>query len=152
MDKYKTVNGTAYHPDTPNGVIRVLEASRQHGHRIRIFYGDRETGLSWMEEWGTMGTVGRSTGSVKIPLLILTARSMGGGAILDHCIIRITDARGGDVLYTHPYFHLPKLGITQTREGYTVTDDVGKVYVSYPDRKKAERWIDYITGRRNTKW
>lgn len=39
------------------------------------------------------GTVGRSTGKVKIPLLVHNSRSMGGGGILTHCIIGIRLSR-----------------------------------------------------------
>ena len=57
--------------------------------RIRIWYGDTATGVSWLEEYDTIGTIGRSGGQVKIPLLLKNARSSGGGGILCHCIIRI---------------------------------------------------------------
>lgn len=151
MEKYNVVNGTAYDARTPNGVIMVLEAARKYNTRIRIFYGDTKTGRSWMDEWGMIGTVGRSTGLYKIPSLILTRNSLGGAGILDHCIIRITEAKGGDVLYTHPTFHCPKLGISDGENGYNVSDENDQIYACFSERKKAERWIDYITGRRNNK-
>ena len=97
------INGTTYHDDTPQAVIAYLETARQRKTRIRVFYGDVQTGKSWDDYYDTMGRVGRSTGKSKIPLLIHNARSMGEGAILDHCIIRITIDK--QVIYSHPNFH-----------------------------------------------
>ena len=152
MEKYNIVNGTAYDSRTPNGVIMVLEAARKHNTRIRIFYGDTETGRSWMDEWGMIGTVGRSTELYKIPLLILKSCSLGGDSILDHCIIRITEARGGDILYTHPNFHCPDLRVEPWGEKWGVfVEAQNGPHATFSTQKQAERWIDYVAGRRNNK-
>lgn len=100
------VNGTTYKDETPEDVIRVLERARMARFRIRVDYGDTETGESWGESFDTTGYVGRSMGPVKIPILVHNARSMGGGGILDHCIVRIEYAnkRDGGVLYEHPTY------------------------------------------------
>ena len=67
-------------------------------------YGDTETGQSWRETFDIRGSIGRSTGSIKIPLLIKTSRSLGGGAVLDHCLVKITDANTKKILYIHPNY------------------------------------------------
>jgi len=100
--KYKTVNGTSYRDTTPDKVIEWLEHSRKTGERIVLDYGDTETGRSWGEVHDIIGRVSRSNGSIKVPILVYNARSMGGGAVLDDCIIKITEAKGGRVLYKHP--------------------------------------------------
>ena len=87
-------SGTAYHIDTPDRVCEILENARTSGQRLQIYYGDRKTGKNWNEENDTRGTIGRSTGTVKIPLLIATSRSHGGGAILDHYIVKIRGKYG----------------------------------------------------------
>lgn len=94
----KQINGTSFHDETPDDVIRVLESARQGRVRLHISYGDRTTGRDWLEEVETHGYVGRSTGPVKVPLLVAIRRSTGGGAILDRCIVRISTAAGGRVL------------------------------------------------------
>ena len=99
MKEYKIVNGTYYSVDTPNEVVSVLETSRIDGTRIVLDYGDTKTGISWGDVHDITGTVGRSTGDVKIPLLIYNSRSMGGGSILDHCIISIKTSKGKNSLY-----------------------------------------------------
>lgn len=87
-------SGTAYHIETPDRVCEILESARINRNRIQIYYGDVKTGKNWNQEYDTRGTIGRSTGTVKIPLLIKTSRSYGGGAILDHCIVKIRGKHG----------------------------------------------------------
>ena len=63
-------SGTYYHDTTPRAVINALEAAYNSGERIRLWYGDRETGRGWHDENDVCGTVGRSTGWLKTALLI----------------------------------------------------------------------------------
>lgn len=99
MKKYQVVNGTSYDPQTSDKVIEVLEHCRKNNIRIVLDYGDVNTGKSWGDIYGITGRIGRSMGPTKIPILLYNRRSMGGGSILDHCIIGIKESRGGRVLY-----------------------------------------------------
>jgi hypothetical protein len=99
------INGTEFYPSTPIEVASTLERLRQTQIRCRFYWGDQVTGLDWGDTHDVVGRVGRSTGEQKVPLLIHNARSMGGGAILTHCIVKITEARGGRVVYQHPNYH-----------------------------------------------
>jgi hypothetical protein len=102
--KYKVVNGTSYHVETSDEVIRILEICRTNKTRIVLDYGDTESGKSWGDKYGITGYVGRSTGGIKIPILMYNSKSIGGGAILDHCIISIKTSIGRAPLYTHPNY------------------------------------------------
>ena len=152
---YQIVHGTAYHIQTPAAVIRVLESSRRFNSRIRVFYGDIETGRDWCEEYDTIGTIGRSMGKIKIPLLIKNSRSMGGEAILDHCIIKITEAAGGRVLYQSKNYTAPAVGITDQGEKavirFACVDADNITRACFETREKAEKYCDFINGKRNTK-
>lgn len=142
-------NNTTYHSETPAAVVQILENKRQSGERIRIFYGDRQTGKDWKEEWETIGSIGRSTGSQKIPLLIKTSRSLGGGSISDHCIVKIQSNR--TTLYSHPTYHLGEMGVTETPEAeykYHVFFD-GTERAAFKTEPKMQRYIDFITGKSN---
>ena len=83
------INGTTFHDETPAAVAEALERARATGDRVRFWLGDPETGEDWGEENHVTGKVGRSTGQVKIPLLLANSRSRGGSAILTECIIRL---------------------------------------------------------------
>jgi hypothetical protein len=95
--KYKVRNGTYYSHEASEQVIQVLEAVRASQTRIKLEYGDLKQGLVW--DGCERGTIGRSMGPIHIPLLRKTARSLGGQALLESCIIRISESRSGKVLY-----------------------------------------------------
>lgn len=99
----KIVNGTTYNIFTDDKVIEVLERVRSKRIRIIVDYG-HENGQSWGEKYDVTGYVGRSTGNQKIPLLVYNNRSMGGGSILTHCIVRIVTSKNKMVLYQHPTY------------------------------------------------
>lgn len=103
---------THFHPDTPPQVREIIEnhhAARKQGkgQRLRFHYGDNKTGQAWGDS--EAGYVGRSTGSQPIPLVVNNSRSMGGGGLLTHAIVKVETTRKGksgqpDVLYQHPKF------------------------------------------------
>ncbi|MCD2453631.1 hypothetical protein GO003_024950 [Methylicorpusculum oleiharenae] len=101
---------TCYHQETPDQVIRLLENLQKCGTEVRIFYGDTQTGQSWHDEFDMVGRIGRSTGSIKIPLIVPKGDS-GGPALLDHCIIRI-DTRM-ETLYQHKKFRVGDMTLAQ---------------------------------------
>ena len=154
MDKqYKEIDGLFYDERTPEAVCNILSRfyhmsrTGRIAPRLRVWYGDTETGRCWMEENDITGYVGRSTGPIKIPLLIHNSRSYGGGAILDHCIIRIT-ARNPhvnriDCLYSHPDFHIP----TITIEGASVLFD-GEIHANFKTAEQAHRYAAFMAGER----
>jgi len=144
-------NGTCYDVNTAVGVIEELEKARLSGARIRVFYGDQETGRDWCGENDTMGCIGRSTGNIKIPLLIKTRRSYGGGALLDSAIVKIQI--GHSVVYTHPNYHLPEMDVVSSHvPGYAAGVDYDNVrHANFVDRAKARRFVAFIEGRRNCK-
>lgn len=37
---------------------------------VRIWLGDTQTGRAWAEENDVIGTIGRSTGTMEVPLLV----------------------------------------------------------------------------------
>ena len=152
---YRVVNGTSYHRETSNEVITALERARATGSRIRIFYGDVKTGRSWNEENDVVGTLGRSTGTIKVPLLIASSRSSGGGALLDHAIVAILTGVG--YLYQHPNFSLGKWEMGEApkeaeKHGYIfgVFND-GQNQANFKTYDSALRYLEFMTGRAMSK-
>ncbi len=153
MKNYKQSNGTSYDERTPDEVVAVLESARQNRTRLHVSLGETEgpqAGRDWLEDSDVMGYIGRSMGPVKVPLLIANRRSTGGGAILDHCIVRIRTSSGGRVLWMHPHYHNGVLEIRQKAEPITLQDnrvltvDVlrdGEPHAAFESVEKARRWV-----------
>ena len=99
---YQIINGTAYHEKTPHLIIRWLERARTEGARVRLTLGDTQSGRPWNHR-PESGFVGRSTGKIKIPLLLKTNRSMGAGAIDDDCIIKLEYKTSKEKKYREVY-------------------------------------------------
>lgn len=105
---YIETDGTFYHEQTAEKVVQVLNRfMHDRDTRLRLYFGDAATGKDWEERHDIEGYLGRSTGNVPIPILLHNSRSTGGGAILDHCIVKIEYAnkRCGGVLYEHSLYH-----------------------------------------------
>lgn len=158
--RYIEVNGMSYHEDTDQRVIDVLDTLHRDGQdtRIRIYLGDTKTGESWLEEYGTMGYVGRSTGSVKVPLLLKNKRSRAGGAISTDSIVQITDTRGRRVYYQHPTFFVRDMYVMDMREVEEVTDGLpwrvtttDDVIAHFASEGEAWRYIAFLKGTRFSK-
>ena len=105
MGKYKEYNGTFYSRDTSCSMILCLERIKRNKTRVRFHWGDVQTGEDWGDDYDVVGTIGRSTGPKKIPILLYNARSTGGTGILAHCIVKIVTMKGKHVLYEHPKYH-----------------------------------------------
>jgi len=104
---YQTFNGTSYHKETSREIIEILDnaLNSYQDIRIRVCYGDAKTGKDWEERFGVCGYIGRSTGRVKIPLMISKINSLGGSAISDHCIVKIEKKYRGEQNYKTVYQH-----------------------------------------------
>lgn len=139
---------TCFHGETPQAVRDILTRLCGTRRRIRLFLGDAKTGEAWAEEFHTVGHVSNSTGRLKIPLLIHNARSTGGGAILDHCIVAIKE--GGAWLYRHPGFTVGEWTEGKpTSEGYTeAAYHNGGLHAQFKKAGAAARYIAFMTGER----
>lgn len=153
---------TWFHDNTPAAVRQVLEAARLSKRKVRIYCGDID-GRSWLGEFEVVGYIGRSTGLMKIPLLI-APRAHGGPALLDSHIVRIQDAATKKDLYSHPAFHVPRMAVTVTRKDdaayakYPWSVKVAKrdldynrqldweTYARFKTEAKAQKWVDFMHG------
>ena len=144
--------GTYFDPGTPERLREVLEAYRISNKRLRLFYGDAETGRDWLEEFGMIGRIGRSSGALKVPLLMQTPRSRWGGPILTACVVRLQDGAAGRELYRHPHYHQPVLAL---REGPTdLPAEVwanDQVHARFRTQAQALRWLAFIQGKRRAR-
>lgn len=149
-------SGTYYRDTTPERVVYWLEQAREHRYPVRLFLGDSATGRDWLEEHYTRGRVGRSTGTIKVPLLVPEGEH-GGPAISCDCIVRLI-VKGQEV-YRHPKYHQPALTIAEIgpremcgrvnlrAKGYTHT--VNPVGANFKSLEKAQRWVAFMRGERS---
>lgn len=125
---------TYFDPGTEPEVARVLESCRKADDKVRLVLGDTTTGESWLDEHDVVGTIGRSTGSLKVPLLVEDGEA-GGGAILTGCVLCIIDWRSGRVRYRHAAYRVPDLSLQPT-------GDVGYPWAVVHRDKKVARFQD----------
>jgi hypothetical protein len=144
-------SGTYYSDETPDEVIRVLESIRGTGQRVKIYLGDRATGRDWMEEDGKIGKIGRSSGRVKIPILLKVLNSHGGGGILDDSIVKIVTSptKNSRTLYQHPRYHQPHMEITNEglpdKPEYThIVRIGGETYSRHTSLRSAQRLVSLL--------
>lgn len=146
------VTGTYYYSKTPREVVDVLDRAHGSKARVRIYCGDVATGKAWSEEWHTIGTVGRSTGWLKVPLLVPSG-STGGSAILDACIVAI-QASPHVCLYRHPSLDLGQW--TASAETHTANRTTyqgaayrdGELYARCRTLEKARTLCEFMEGKR----
>lgn len=151
MTPYKFDDRT---PEAVRVILTNLNEARPRP-RVRLFLGDTKTGTVWLEEYDVIGTIGKSTGTQPAPLLINNARSMGGGAILDHCILKIIRTDTGRVLYEHPKFNNPaddaKVIPSKLPDYAEAVEIDGTIYANFKKNGQAARWIEFMQGKRFAK-
>lgn len=153
ITEYTEHNGLYFIEGTAEGVKRVLSNAYQLKTRIRIHLGDVKNGRVWLEEYDVIGRIGRSTGKIKVPLMLARSNSHGGGAILTDCILAIQSVESFRWLYKAENFQLPELSIetpANMPEGYTysVIRDGKETQANFKSRLKAQNYIDFMRGKR----
>lgn len=143
---------TFFDADTPLVVQALLEAYRKSGAPVRVFLGDAQTGRDWMEEHDVVGTIGRSMGPIKIPLLVPKGED-GGCGLLTANIVRLVDIGSLREVYRHPSYHLPDFNIVpETQEKGFVEAVVvrGAVHARFRKAGQAAKWVQFMQGQRRS--
>ncbi|MGO9443465.1 MAG: hypothetical protein ACLPXB_01670 [Thiobacillaceae bacterium] len=52
-----------------------------HDQKLRLFFGNRETGQCWLEENDVLGFIGRSMGPMRIPILLANRNILLGDCV-----------------------------------------------------------------------
>jgi hypothetical protein len=145
--------GTWFTPGTDGQVKRILQGAIDSKSSLRIYYGDVQTGRSWMDEYNMFGKISRTSGTLKTPIIVAPGED-GGEAILAHCIVKIVafskrdGIEFGRVLYQHKNFNIPSMTIELGEsEKYAATVMVdGKPEARFKTVAKAQKWIDFMLG------
>jgi len=138
---------TYFDPGTDSKAAKVLESCRTHGRKIRLILGDTSTGEPWLEEHDVIGRIGRSTGSLKVPLLI-EAGECGGTAILCVCLLAIIDWGSGEFLYRHAAYREADLSIQPSGNADRPWNVLrrGEVVASFGDIGQAGAYLAFMRG------
>jgi hypothetical protein len=140
---------------TPRKVQRALESVRKSGDRVRLFYGDAKTGVDRLEQHDTVGKIGRSTGVMKLPLIITD--DCGGPLIYTQNIVRILNLTTGEELYRHKKYRLPRLELREAEpfcqlEGYkfaVMAEDANgelTTQANFTTQVAAACWLSFMAG------
>lgn len=140
--------GTWFSPRTSTKVRNILEKSRHTGDVLRLFYGDNVSGRDWLDEYGIYGRIGRSTGILKIPLM-LSDGECGGPGICDSAIVRIIRVRDRKELYRHPAYQPHDIRVVDSDlPEYSASAVInGDVVAHFPDHVTAYHWAAFMTGK-----
>lgn len=155
---HRVVNGVSYSTRTPDKVVRILERCRRDDTLIFVRLGDRETGRDWMEESFCWGRIGRSTGSIKIPLLV-APKQYGAPGLSDDGIVAIFAMADPDwedsasavpilqPLYKHPKYHVPPMRLDKAiTPGYVcgAYDEQGGNHAQFKTWREGHLWMANI--------
>jgi hypothetical protein len=165
---YKVYEGTWYNIGTCDSVIYALDYARKAERRVHVLFcypeeKDVPTEFKlkysakeiWLEEYDTVGRIGRSCGEIKIPLLIKNSRSYGGGELFTDNIGRIIDVETKKVLYNLDGLFSPALNIEEAEGVFTLAYKTRKMkdfeaYATTKNRKTLERLEQFLIGLRHT--
>lgn len=145
---------TYFDPGTDPRAARALETCRRDGRQVRLMLGDIATGRCWLSEHVVVGRIGRSTGTLKVPLLVEPGAD-GGGAILTNCLLRVIDWKTGRDLYRHAAFRVPDLAIRRAADDGGMPWQVlheGAVAACFSDIGKASAYVAFMCGEIAEPW
>ena len=170
---YKVYNGTCYEyamklkdgtyeerdARDMDKIIKECELAHTYKNRVRLWYGDADTGKSWDEEYDVVGYIGHSTGPYSIPILLPNSKSNSGVGILTNRIIRIDDITSHYTCYKHPKFHVDPMEIKdednpelQEKGCFASVYQENRGCVArFKTRKQAENYIKFMNGERYCK-
>ncbi|MCC5610545.1 hypothetical protein LC612_28300 [Nostoc sp. CHAB 5834] len=158
LNLYTEHHGLFFHPDTLPAVRSVLTRAYLNKKVVRIWYGDPATGKAFPDEFEVLGTVGRSTGPVKVPLLVLPGED-GGGQISAHVIVRIdfvettkTDGPFPKVsqslrnAFKHPSFNTGSWKTGSLDDSEVSVFHEGSIHARFPSALLAQLYISFMKG------
>lgn len=147
---------TWYLDSTPKKLKDLLECYRKNRKPVRIFYGNPETGEDWLSDYGVLGTIGRSTGFMKAPLLLEKSSQWGDLLSVDN-ILRIVDVDSREEVYRTENYYQPELSIGEcgclepaeecTHGVWVKTKNDIKHLGDFSSLAKAAHFVAFVTGQ-----
>lgn len=157
-EHYKEIDGMSFTVDTPDEVCEALCRARYENKKVRIFTGNRTTGIVNLGSIHDIGFVDAGEGKYAIPVMKKTARAKPNSGIVipDNLILRIMYAtKTGKDLYRADNFQFMDMRVEGRRimkKSNMMIDGV-PVYTglcAYDDIQTARKHLDFFMGRRHT--
>jgi hypothetical protein len=143
---------TWWEPGTLVTVQRHLNRLRNDGRLARLWLGDPETGVPWVEEYDTVGRIGRTGGWLKSMILVAPGQD-GGGIIFTSKVLRIDvwapKTRRWTTEWQARNFAMPAMDIRHTPDDAERPWEVfvkGELHASFATLPKAAAWISWMSG------
>lgn len=142
------VGGLWFHPATPEPLRNALASARACGRRVRLYYGDPDTGQCSLATTNNVGWIGRMYGSaLAYPMLMSSADAKAGLRILDSGVVRVQDLdSAGMVVYEHPRYHLPDMSVNEMPDATVVLLIGESQRMQFESNEHFARWIKYMRG------
>ena len=123
LSKYKAMDdqNTWFDPSTSEAVRKTLKRCIRTREVIRVYSGNPDTGRCWLREHDTTGTVGRTTGVFKTPILVPLGED-GGDLLEGSSILAIQDALTLRFLYKSSDFYIPQMRIGRDPDGRSTVE------------------------------
>lgn len=138
---------TWHDPDASHKVCKIIDRCIKNGTRVRLFYGDTDSGRDWREENDVLGTIGRTLGPFKSPILIPKGKN-GGTMVLERHLVKIMDADSRHTLWAHERYKAPVFSIREDGKPkfpFAVTMD-GMTTCRFTSFAKAAAWVAFMAG------
>lgn len=156
--EYINIKGLEFMSTLPIGAANALIGAWKSGDRVRIFYGDVDTGEQWMEDHDVSGYV-EPAYFLRMPVLAYSKRSVSTTPIMQNCLVRIIRTKDGKELWRAANYQDPYLYIAPTPDwlrdaGYNwgVHDAREKNLANFRTKAKAQAYIDFQKGKRMRHW
>jgi len=170
--EYLVFGDTWFDKDTDLAIATILDYYMHKDVRLRFWYGYTTAehrqymienypgdhtfpavGMAWDEDWQVSGTVGRTAGPVKSPILLAGPNSHCGGLISTDSIVKIVRRRTGKIqtLYQHPQFSC-SVFIPGNWDGKYAAFKQGErdMFASFGSIRARNQWVDFMNGERLT--
>lgn len=89
-----------------NVLASIFQARTLKSQRVRIWYGNVQTGRAWNDTYNVSGYIGRTADRYPRPAVMGFKSSLEGDVIHTSKIVRIDIVETGETVYAHESFHV----------------------------------------------
>lgn len=143
-----------YDPRTPRDARIALDTARASKRKVRLHYGDPNTGLDKLATQDIVGFVGYAGWQLPHPILLSERNCHLGSRICELEVVRVVDVDGMFASYEHPRYTLPAF-TTVSANNSEAPDEVmliadGSPVMNCTNQGQATRWIKFFKGSTHT--